>query len=125
MFALPVYRHRSFESSILILTPGHPRHTVVIGSGRNLNNRGKSKGTLNASSGNGNFGHTAMVTVAGNQFKKKDGELALGIDWMTKYGLSQAIPPAYTEFIGKQLIAALESDRVQLEQPDDCAPDES
>lgn len=29
---------------------------------------------------------------------------AMGIDWMNKKELSQAIPPAYTEFLGKQLI---------------------
>lgn len=35
------------------------------------------------------------------------GPPCMGIDWMTGEGLSQAIPPAYTEFIGRQLIAAL------------------
>ena len=34
---------------------------------------------------------------------------AMGIDWMGRDELGQAIPPAYTEFIGKQLIAALET----------------
>jgi DNA (cytosine-5)-methyltransferase 1 len=33
---------------------------------------------------------------------------AMGIDWMNRNELSQAIPPAYCEFIGKQLLAALE-----------------
>jgi len=28
----------------------------------------------------------------------------MDIDWMTRKELSQAIPPAYTEFIGKRLI---------------------
>jgi DNA (cytosine-5)-methyltransferase 1 len=35
-------------------------------------------------------------------------KLAMGIDWMTTHELSQAIPPAYTFFIGRRLIAALE-----------------
>ncbi len=30
---------------------------------------------------------------------------AMGIDWMTKNELNEAIPPAYTLFIGKQLLA--------------------
>jgi hypothetical protein len=33
---------------------------------------------------------------------------AMGIDWMDNDELSQAIPPAYTEWIGKQLMEALE-----------------
>jgi DNA (cytosine-5)-methyltransferase 1 len=32
---------------------------------------------------------------------------AMGIDWMTGDELSQAIPPAYTDFIGRQLIQSL------------------
>ena len=31
----------------------------------------------------------------------------MGIDWMRRDEMSQAIPPAYTEFIGKQLLEAL------------------
>lgn len=30
---------------------------------------------------------------------------------MTSHGLSQSIPPAYTEWIGEQLVAALDSAR--------------
>jgi DNA (cytosine-5)-methyltransferase 1 len=29
----------------------------------------------------------------------------MGIDWMDRRGLSQAIPPAYSQFIGEQLLA--------------------
>jgi DNA (cytosine-5)-methyltransferase 1 len=43
----------------------------------------------------------------GYKSTKAEAEEALGIDWMDRYGLSQAIPPAYTEFIGAQLLDAL------------------
>lgn len=33
---------------------------------------------------------------------------SMGIDWMNRNELSQAIPPAYTEWIGTQLLASLE-----------------
>lgn len=36
---------------------------------------------------------------------------AMGIDWMTRDELAQAIPPAYTEWIGRQLLAVLEQER--------------
>lgn len=39
-----------------------------------------------------------------------DAARALGIDWTERQtGLSQAIPPAYTEWIGTQLFAAMEA----------------
>jgi DNA (cytosine-5)-methyltransferase 1 len=103
MFGLPLYRHRKFECSHFFLQPTHPKHTVVIGHGRLVNDR--RKGTLNASSSKGAWGKQTIVTVAGGQFRKADGERALGIDWMTKDELAEAIPPAYTEWIGRQLMA--------------------
>lgn len=43
----------------------------------------------------GGIGHTAGWRVAAE---------AMGIDWMNRQELTQAIPPAYSEFIGRQLI---------------------
>jgi DNA (cytosine-5)-methyltransferase 1 len=106
MFGLPVYRHRLFESSAMILAPAHAGHEVVIGSGRMVNDR--RKGSLNNGSRAGAWGASPIVTVAGGQFLKAQGERALGIDWMSKDELAQAIPPAYCEFIGRQLIAAIQ-----------------
>lgn len=102
MFGLPTYRHRRFEGSVLLLTQPHQKHDVVIGHGRMVNDR--RKGSLNASSSKGAWGQQAIITVAGGQFRKADGERALGIDWMTKDELAQAIPPAYTEYLGRQLL---------------------
>ena len=36
-----------------------------------------------------------------------EASVAMGIDWMTRDELSESIPPAYTEWIGRQLIASL------------------
>jgi DNA (cytosine-5)-methyltransferase 1 len=35
----------------------------------------------------------------------------LGIDWMTERGMHQSIPPAYTEWIGAQLVSHIERER--------------
>lgn len=36
-------------------------------------------------------------------FSVEEARIAMGIDWMPMRSLSQAIPPAYTEFIGRQI----------------------
>jgi DNA (cytosine-5)-methyltransferase 1 len=105
MFGLPLYRHRLFETSFFWLQPGHPQHRVVIGQGRMLNDR--RKGTLNNVSAKGAWGNQPIVTVGGGQFLKAAGERALGINWMNRNELKDAIPPAYTEYIGKLLLEAL------------------
>jgi len=105
-FGLPVYRHRLFETSAFMWSLPHERHRAVIGHGRMINDR--RKGSLNNGSAKGAWRSAQpIVTVAGGQFRKADGERALCIDWMSKDELSQAVPPAYTEYIGKQLLAAL------------------
>jgi DNA (cytosine-5)-methyltransferase 1 len=46
--------------------------------------------------------------VAGNISGVKLAGKAMGIDWMVRRELVQAIPPAYTEWVGRQLLAALQ-----------------
>ena len=93
-----VKRHRLFESNMLIhgttCPPGHPGDWLCI------------------------FGHTvlerspaiARTPKGGPIFRRKhlgtdQGREAMGIGWMNRKELSDAIPPAYTLFVGEQLMA--------------------
>lgn len=87
---LPIIRHRRFESSCVLLFPPCPGHGVLFHGSRTMGKRG----------GNG-----GVMGVLENQ---NPGE-ALGIDWMNQRELRQAIPPAYTAWIGAQLMAYLEA----------------
>lgn len=95
MFNLKVFRHRLFELSHLIFQPDHPPH------------KGKKIGEGYYSV----CGNSGGWTVWGNRKIHKgtisECRSAMGIDWMPRKELTQAIPPAYTEWIGKQLIAKL------------------
>jgi DNA (cytosine-5)-methyltransferase 1 len=44
----------------------------------------------------------------GARYTQEDRKRGMGIDWMNRDELAQAIPPAYTQYIGEQLIQALE-----------------
>lgn len=88
---LKVYRHRLFETNPPIYFPPTSHNTH--------RHRPTEVGRRMADHG--------WMTVAGH-FSSVDGaRAAMGIDWMTREELAQAIPPAYTEYIGKQLLAAL------------------
>jgi DNA (cytosine-5)-methyltransferase 1 len=48
-----------------------------------------------------------FITCVGNNFEAESGRAAMGIDWMTRAEMAEAIPPAYTEWIARRIIAAL------------------
>lgn len=86
MFGLRTYRHRHFEASFLLLgLPHHPHRERCLPAGRGVSASG-------------------LISVAGNIANMPAARRAMGIDWMTRAEISQAVPPAYTEFIGRQLI---------------------
>lgn len=90
MFKLRVLRHRYFESSHALLAPAHVKHP---------------RGNLTNSKSGYSTADFPFITCAGHNFVRTDGMAAMGIDWeMTRPEVAQAIPPAYTEYIGKQLI---------------------
>lgn len=53
----------------------------------------------------------ATLTIRSSRWSRPDGlrvgREAMGIDWMTWKELREAIPPAYTQFIGEQLMTHL------------------
>ena len=49
-----------------------------------------------------------MIQVVGHFSDIGAARRAMGIDWMSAYWLAQAIPPAYTEFIGGHLMRHLQ-----------------
>lgn len=48
------------------------------------------------------------IQVVGHFSDVEYAKKAMGIDWMTRDELKEAIPPAYTEWLGKQIIKKLE-----------------
>ena len=92
-FGLRAYRHRAFESNIPLLTMEHKAH------GPKVNRRKINRRT--------HWDAGGYVTVVGD-IGSYVGPEAMGIDWMTGRELSESIPPAYTEFIGEQLLEVLE-----------------
>jgi len=97
-FGLGVFRHRLFECNFPLQGPRHESHHGGTGSHRLRRTRER---------GYHDQGHL-YVTVCGHQFCRERGAAALGIHWMqTRAELAQAIPPAYTEYIGRRLRARL------------------
>jgi len=88
MFGLETYRHRLFETSFPVPAQDHPRHIVPASRA-------------------GHWEPGTYISVAGNCAPIAMARKAMGIDWMNRDELAEAIPPAYTEYIGRMLLNAL------------------
>ena len=101
MFGLKVFRHRLFGSSQLIFSPSHSTHRgKMLGVGGMVcvaGHGGQSSG----------FGNSRRIPA--DHRTKAAWSRGIGIDWMTRDELSQAIPPAYTEYLGRQLLQRIAS----------------
>ncbi|MEW1705977.1 hypothetical protein AB0230_01940 [Microbacterium sp. NPDC089190] len=58
---------------------------------------------------NGEKRLSTVVQVYGNAGGQHEWPAAMGIDWMDRHGFVEAIPPAYTEHVGRQMLAHLEA----------------
>ncbi|MFD7794362.1 SAM-dependent methyltransferase [Streptomyces sp. NPDC059759] len=89
MFGLRTYRHRLFESNLPLGTRLHPRHLAPLAKmGRPVRD--------------GEFMH-----VVGNFTDAARAREVMGMPWASRDGLREAIPPAYTRFLGEQIATAL------------------
>jgi len=89
MFGLRTYRHRKFDSNITLTAPAHPKHVI-----RTATKQRRARWAEGW--------HVSITGDVGTYV----GPEGLGIDWMDGNGLSQSIPPVYTEHVGRQLIKA-------------------
>jgi DNA (cytosine-5)-methyltransferase 1 len=87
---LRTYRHRLFESNVALQQPLHPTHVARTAK-------------MGRQPGPDEFMH-----IVGNFSGVAAGRVAMGIDWMTRDELREAIPPAMTELVGSQLLRHLE-----------------
>lgn len=92
MFGLRTYRHRLFECSFSIAQPYHPQHAApTTKMGRKPR-------------------HGEFLHVVGNFSGVDEAREAMGIDWMTRDELREAIPPAYSRFIAQKFLASKSSE---------------
>lgn len=92
---LRVLRHRLFESNVPLTAPIHSKHPLVF-------THDKRKAHYNMLDQDISF---VQVTGGGN-CSVANARLAMGITWMNKHELNEAIPPAYTMYLGRQVLGA-------------------
>jgi len=103
MFGLGVIRHRYFEvSGFTPLTLTHKKH------------RGRVAGWRHGEWFDGPY--FAVYGEGGGKGSVAQWQEAMGIPWTNnRKSIAEAIPPAYTRFIGGQIMARLESERLLKE----------
>jgi len=104
--SLRVQRHRLFESNLFLFSPGPCNHRPFDVSVR----RHRREYLL---------AYKDALTAKGQSVRrppscrKSVASDAMGIDWMILDEMGEAIPPAYTTFIGEQLLAVIQRQEKQ------------
>lgn len=102
MFGLGVIRHRLFETNPQIwFAPAACKHDgLSTGNHKAFRKKGFTR-VPRFSDG------YKFISVTGNSFILEDAEQAMAIDWMNRQEIAEAIPPAYTQWIGERLMEQL------------------
>lgn len=91
MFGLGVIRHRYFECNFPVVQPPHVKH------------RGRVRGWRHGEYFDGPY--VAVYGDGGGKGSIAEWQAAMGIDWTdVRLEIAEAIPPAYAEYVGRQLI---------------------
>ena len=102
-------RHRLFEIRPWLPLPARCNHgwkeSTVAVDGHSGGSSTREKARVIGV--NGGHGRDRRRRANTQGFSTQQRREAMGIDWMTGDELSQAIPPAYTEYIGKELLRQL------------------
>lgn len=83
-FGLGLHRHRRFETSFETFSPGCNPSAVRY--------RGRAAEI---------FGHHGNTDRIREEW---------GVPWMNQYGTAQCIPPAFTQYLGEQLLSVIEQE---------------
>lgn len=96
-------RHRLFESNLPLVAPDHPKHDITLqvagaygGSRRSNKKNATPQDDRDAARYDRMGGYVPR--------SQKVIEELLRINWMTRTGMYQSIPPVYAEYIGKQVL---------------------
>ena len=88
MFGRELYRHRLFETSFRLTAPPHPVHSKPGGRA-------------------GHWQPGEVISVSGHCAPMWLAREVMEINWTTREELAEAIPPYFTEHVGRQLLEVI------------------
>ena len=91
MAGLQIRRHRLFETSFPVSAPRGCDHSLPAFNPHNGQSRGRRR----------------IYEALGRCEAERPWRVAMGVEWMGRYEGREAVPPAYTECIGRRLLESL------------------
>jgi DNA (cytosine-5)-methyltransferase 1 len=91
MAGLQIHRHRLFETSFPIRAPRGCDHSLPAFNPHNADERGRPR----------------IYAALGRANPEKSWAECMGVGWMGRYEAREAVPPAYTKYVGDRLLKAL------------------